>query len=135
MMNNKKIGNITENKVAEIFRENEYWVYITPLKTNGQPVDIIAINNSSSWLVDAKHVNTSKPSFTFDRIEPNQITSLMYANNFAKIQNLGFAIEFDRDGNVYWLSFQKFVEMSKNGQKSINMNELELFKEVIKNEL
>jgi Holliday junction resolvase len=131
IMNNTKIGNKTETKIVNIFREFRYWVYNTPHKTNGQPVDIIAMNDRDGWLVDAKHVETGKVSFSFSRIEPNQITTCLYAKEFAKIKNLGFAIEFDRDGEVYWLPFEKFLEMSKNGEKSVNMNDLKLFRKVL----
>ena len=130
-MNNTKIGNKTENKIVDIFRTHSYWVYNTPHKINGQPVDIIAINDKNAWLVDAKHVEEGKVSFSYNRVEPNQITTCLYAFNVANIRNIGFAIEFERTGEVYWLPFEKYYEETKKGLKSANMNDLELFRDVL----
>lgn len=133
-MNNVKIGNATEKKIIQLLRDKNYWIYNTPHKVNGQPVDIIAIRKNSSWLIDAKHVEQKSISFPFDRIEPNQITTCIYANSFAGIENIGFAIDFDRDGQVYWLPFNLYQELNKTGCKSIKMTNLRLFKEVLEDE-
>lgn len=126
------VGSTTEKTVVNALRQKGYWVYNTPMKANGQPVDIIAIKGNVSYLMDAKHIRENDVSFTFNRVEPNQITTMLYAMDFAKIENLGFAILFERTGAIYWLDFKKFLESQKNGKKSININELELFDNVIK---
>lgn len=129
-----KIGNKTEKDVVSILREHGYWVYRCAMKNNGQPVDIIAIKGGQKyhvWLIDGKHVTTNKVSFVFNRIEPNQITSLRYARDFAGIENTGFAIEFERTGEFYYLPFSKYEELAENGYKSVNLSELELFEEVL----
>ena len=126
------VGNETEKQVVEkIFRKYGYFGIIIPKSPQGQPVDIIAAKGidkkfTDTWLVDAKHVSESCCSFPFDRIEPNQIMSLYYAKEFAKIKNLGFAISFDRDDvGVLFLPYDKFIEMKERGLKSVNMSELE----------
>lgn len=130
-----QVGNSTEEHVINVFKKNHYWAYLTPRKLGGQPVDIIAIkgNPSVSWLVDAKHVDYKKVSFDLNRIEPNQWTTMLYANEWANIpiKNMGFAIEFDRVGAIYWLPYEIALEMSKNGEKSINLSKMQLLEEVL----
>ena len=63
------VGNETEKQVAELFHKNEYWAFVIPKKIGGQPFDIIASREKDTWFVDAKHLEASKASFPFDRIE------------------------------------------------------------------
>ena len=137
-----KLGNATEKLVSKTLRSFGYWNYVLPKKAEGQPCDIVAMKGIDvknkveiiAWMIDAKHVE-NKASFTFDRIEPNQISSLSYARDFAKIQGYrgytGFAIFFDRDKQLYWLSFDQYQKMAENGEKSVNMQELRLLSEVL----
>ena len=83
------------------------------------------------WLVDAKHIRNEDVSFTFDRIESNQITSMRYARDFSKLENLGFAIFFDRDKQLHWFPFEIYEELANQGVKSVNMHNLALFTEVL----
>lgn len=138
-MNNTSIGSSSEKSASTILRENGFWVHTFSKSANGsQPVDIIAVKGNKElcfvFLIDAKHVEISKPSFTFDRIEPNQWATLLYAKEYAHIdeRGLGFVIEFDRTKDFYWLPYKKAYEMYSNGYKSIKYQELELFEEVVK---
>ena len=136
-----KLGKATEKLVCKTLKKYGYWCYNIPKKTNGQPCDIVAIKGKDQkvflvWLIDAKHIRNEDVSFTFDRIEPNQITSMRYARDFANIDalyNLGFAIFFDRDKQLRWLPFEIYERLSKNGVKSVNMYNLTLFAEVLEN--
>ena len=132
-----KLGKATEKLVCKTFKKYGYWCYNIPKKTNGQPCDIVAAKKGGKtflvWLVDAKHIETEKVSFTFDRIESNQITSMRYARDFSKLENLGFAIFFDRDKQLHWLPFEIYEELAKKGIKSVNMGNLTLFTEVLEN--
>ena len=136
-MNNTKIGNKTERTVSSIFRENGYWVYNCPKSQSGsQPFDLIAIrggNNYLVWFVDGKHVRQNEVSFKLERIEPNQLASMEYASQFAKLNanNMGFAIQFERTGVFYWLSYESALELLKNEEKSVNLNKLRLLEEVL----
>ena len=140
-MDNIKIGNKTEKTISDVFREKGYWVYNCPRSTSGsQPFDLIAIRGCDKvsgghivWFVDGKHVRSNEVSFKFDRIEPNQIISMEYARDFAKINvdNMGFAIEFERTNNFYWLPYEMAVECLKNNEKSVNLNRLTLLEEVL----
>lgn len=130
-----KVGNSCEELVVNILRSKGYWVYRTVVKTNGQPVDIIAakgtINGETIYLMDAKHVREENPSFPFSRIEPNQWASLDYAKNFAGLKNLGFAVLFERTKDVYWLSYDLAKTLNDNGVKSVKLTALKKLEEVI----
>lgn len=137
-MDNIKIGNKTEKTVSSVFREKGYWVYNCPKSSTGaQPFDLIAIRGCDCghivWFVDGKHVRENEVSFKLERIEPNQIISMEYARDFAKINvaNMGFAIEFERTNNFYWLSYEMALECLKNNEKSVNLNRLTLLEEVL----
>lgn len=144
-----KLGKATEKLVCKTLKKYGYWAYNMPKKVNGQPCDIIAVKGLEGtiitstmvytsktflvWLVDAKHIRKEDVSFTFDRIESNQITSMRYARDFSNIDNLGFAIFFDRDKQLRWLWFEDYEKLAKSGIKSVNMHNLALFTEVLEN--
>lgn len=136
-MNNTTIGNKTEKTVSSVFRQHGYWVYNCPKsQTGAQPFDLIAIRGGENyivWFVDGKHVRQNEVSFTLDRIEPNQWASMEYASGFAKVnvENMGFAIEFERTNEFYWLSYKDALELVKNNQKSINLNKLRLLEDTL----
>lgn len=129
----KKIGNKCEALVANFFKDRHYYAHITGQKIGGQPVDLICIKGglkNEIVLCDAKHVEFGLVSFTFDRVEPNQDTSMNYAKNYANIENLGFAIHFERDNEIRWLSYDLYLKLKDQGKKSINKDELPLLKEI-----
>lgn len=136
-MNNTTVGNKTEKTASSIFREHGYWVYNCPKsQTGSQPFDLIAIRGGDNyivWFVDGKHVRPNDASFKLERIEPNQWASMEYAHGFAKVNvhNMGFAIQFERTGEFYWLSYENALELVKNNEKSINLNKLRLLEEVL----
>lgn len=138
-------GNESEKIVALFYKRKGYWAYILPKKVNGQPVDIIAMKENINWFVDAKHLIAEKKSFPFSRIEPNQKDSMQYAKNFAKIKNIGFVIvvgleQLERidlkaieNGliNAFFLPYDKLIELEEKGFKSVKIEELESFQEVL----
>ena len=129
------VGKTTEIIIADFLREKGYWAYILPKKVGGQPFDIVACRCNYVWMVDAKHLEKEKASFSFDRIEPNQKTAMMYARTFANISNIGFVIYWERNTTqLYFLSYDRWQEMSKEGQKSVKIEDLENFGELIENE-
>lgn len=136
-MNNTTIGNRTEKTASSIFRERGYWVYNCPKsQTGSQPFDLIAIRGGENyivWFVDGKHVRDNEVSFKIDRIEPNQWASMQYASGFAKVnvENMGFAIEFERTNEFYWLPYKDALKMAENNEKSINLNKLRFLEDVL----
>lgn len=126
------VGDSTENYTANFLRENGYWAYILPKKVGGQPFDIIACRCDDIWFLDAKHLEKEKASFSFERIEPNQKTSMSYAQNFAHITNMGFVIYWERNPEtLYFLPYERVLRMEAGGQKSVKIEELNEFKVVL----
>lgn len=126
------VGDSTENYTANFLRENGYWAYILPKKVGGQPFDIIACRCDDIWFLDAKHLEKEKASFSFERIEPNQKTSMSYAQNFAHITNMGFVIYWERNPEtLYFLPYERVLRMEASGQKSVKIEELNEFKVVL----
>ena len=133
-MNSKQleVGDETEKEIGKLFKKNGYWCYITNHKLSGQPVDIIALKQNHNWLVDGKHLEEGNKSFPFSRIEPNQLTTMDYAMNFAGVKNLGFGIAIGDDyTHFYWLSYQEYLEAAKNDLKSVKIANLRDLQEVI----
>ena len=135
-----KNGKGTEKFVCKVLKKYGYWAYNIPMKTNGQPFDIVSAKGLGEgkmmcWFADAKHVEENKVSFTFDRIEPNQITSMSYITQFAKVDAnyVGFAIFFERTKSLYWFPYALFLKLTQLDCKSVNLSDLEDFEEVLKN--
>lgn len=127
------LGNSTEKRVSNFFHNKGYWSIILPKNVNGQPFDIIACKENSTWFVDAKHLESSKASFPFDRIESNQELSMRFAKEFANINNLGFVVEWERaDYSLFFLSYEEFIKMKKNGSKSVKISDLAILEDIIK---
>lgn len=126
------VGNATENEIAKLFKEHKYLAFIIPKKIGGQPFDIIGCNKNNVWLIDAKHLESNKASFPFERIEPNQRTSMKYAEIVTGIETKGFVIKWERDvSRHFFLSYDKLIELEKNGAKSIPIKELEVFEDLL----
>lgn len=120
-----KVGNETEQIIADYFQSLGFWVYILPKKIGGQPFDIIASKDKETWFVDAKHLEQNKASFSFERIEPNQKTAMKIATEKANMTNVGFFIYWDRSpGRLYYLPYRMYKGLEKAGNKSVNIGEL-----------
>ena len=122
-----KNGNRDETIVVDLFKKHRFWAHNFSKDSSGaQPVDVIAIRKNENWLVDVKNVRKEDVSFPFSRIEPNQLTCMDYARNWAGIENLGFVICFERgELKPLFLTYDKYLEMSQNGCKSVKMTDLE----------
>lgn len=138
-MSNIEIGSATERKITGILRDERYWTYNCPKSLSGsQPVDIIAIKGaglglSKAWFIDGKHVDAKKISFPFSDIQPNQWATMDFAANFAGIdkKRMGFAIEFERLGDIFWFPYDMALDMANSGKLSVNASALRTFKEVV----
>jgi Holliday junction resolvase-like predicted endonuclease len=134
-MTNSKIGSTYEDLAAKILNKHGYWAHIIQKSVHGQPVDIVAAKKLNGtdivYLLDVKHVETDKISFVLNRIEPNQLSSLRFANEFAKLDRLGFAIYFERTNMWYWLPYKQAYTLYKNSIKSINLKLLEKFEDIL----
>lgn len=126
------LGNSAEEYIAKYFHNKKYWAYILPKKIGGQPFDVIACRKKDIWFVDGKHLETEKNSFPFSRIEPNQWTSMQFAKNFAGIENVGFVIVWEKCPETpFYLSYDKLLELTNNGEKSVKIGRLERLGDLI----
>jgi hypothetical protein len=136
------LGRNTEKNITDFFQQHRYWALIIPRGVGGQPFDIIAryknkkIGLDDMWFIDAKHLEENKVSFSFNRIEANQISSMEYARDFCGIdEQMGFVVEWEKDGNLYYFSFEDFLRISEEGRKSIKIEEMQNFSELIRENL
>lgn len=74
MKSNKKLGNDFEQEVCQILADAGYWAHNFANRTNGQPVDIIAVRMGEPMIIDAKVC--SQGFFETRRLEENQILSM-----------------------------------------------------------
>lgn len=114
-MNNKKIGNELEQKIAMFLGKHGYWVTLLSQDTAGQPADMIAVNREDTLLIDAKHCSDN--IFRFSRVEPNQVRSMRMFNDKTNGW-CGFAIAME--DKIYMLPYRRIEKMESEGRKSIN---------------
>lgn len=132
MSKQTKNGATGEQRTAKLFNKRGYWAHVLAKTQDGsQPFDVIAVkrneNGTTVWMVDSKWINDQKASFTFTRVEANQLSSMEYAIRFAGIdeRNVGFVLFFERDeDNPKFLSFTTLEDEMGRGKKSFNMAEL-----------
>lgn len=125
-------GDLAESSAESYFHKYGYWAYILPKKIGGQPFDLIACRKNDTWFVDVKHLERDKASFTFDRVEPNQWSSMMYAKKVADIENLGFVIMWERDlSDLYFLEYETAYKLKNDGIKSVKITEMRKLGELL----
>lgn len=118
---NKKIGNEYEIKFAEVLQKKGFWCHIFEYNKNGQPCDIVAIKNNVGYLYDVKHCD--KDRFSFDKIQPNQVTCFEYAKQCGN-SNTGFAIWFEKQQQWHYLPYEKYKQLKAEGKKSVRYQDL-----------
>lgn len=117
--NNKKVGNKIEVEVANYLFQKNYWVHLLKQGVKGQPFDLIAVKNNVALMGDAKHCSQNR--FDFNRIEPNQYTSMELALECGNT-NIGFFLVgmHDEIKFIKWTNLKKLV--LENKIKSINLS-------------
>lgn len=126
-MKSQKNGNAGERIVESFLRSRGYWVHVTKRGANGsQPVDIIAIRSGKAILMDAKYVSQGKNGrFYLEDVQPDQITSMSYARDFADIRNIGFAIVFEGwEESPSFLPFEAYEGLVEMGVASVAKDEM-----------
>lgn len=74
MKSNKKLGSDFEQEVCKILADHGFWVHNFANRSNGQPVDIIAVHMDYVMIADAKVC--SKGYFETRRLEENQVLAI-----------------------------------------------------------
>lgn len=125
-LKSKENGKKGEAIVRDFFRKRKYWVHVTGRSNSGsQPVDIIACRGTTPvLLVDAKYVEKGE-RFSFEDIQPDQITSLRYARDYAGLTKLGFVIVFgEHDNDMRFLSLDALESMKYMEYASVKRTEM-----------
>lgn len=120
-MVNKKLGNEYENRCLKILQNMGFWCHLFSYNTNGQPCDIVAIKNNTPHLFDVKHCCESR--FSFDKIQPNQLTCFEYANSCG-VTNTGFVIWAETLCRWVYLDYQLVKKLMSQGEKSVKVEDL-----------
>lgn len=120
-VNNKKLGTAFEQEFCEFLALRGYWVhFLSPDRTGSQPFDVIAVKNTKAYCFDCK--TCSKPYFTIDRLEQNQIMA------FEKWRDCGNdepMIAIKHDGEVFIIEYYLLKYYG-----SVNIHQLEKAEEV-----
>jgi Holliday junction resolvase len=117
-MTNKKIGNTTERKIAELMHKEGWWVHLVKDKMNGQPFDLIMSKHNVTWFMDVKHVKAGQDYFPTSRIEENQRNAMKLLESCGT-DKTGFIIYFEDDG---WFMIQN--QNVKYESNRINKDEM-----------
>lgn len=131
----RDVGDAAEELVAQWFKSKGFWAFVVPKKTNGQPCDIIAgkgvEHKDAVFFVDAKHLRIEDKSFTFGRVEANQMTA-MRLMELKGLKKKGFVIISEIDpSRALFLSYDRFIEETQKGSKSVKLESLEDMEEII----
>lgn len=128
-MNNKKLGNSTEQKFLELIQSQGGWATLIPPTHLGQPVDVIAIVHNQYLFVDVK--NCSGDRFSLNSIQDNQVLSMQkivnahngYYEMGQVITKIGFMIYFSKYNLWKYLSFGVYQNMKVNNEKSVKFDD------------
>ena len=113
---NKKLGNDFEKELSEILYDAEYWVHLLNQNKNGQPADIIAVKDTTAYLIDAKVC--SYEVFPFRRIEDNQQLAMDMWIECGNIEPY-FALKCRND--IYMVSYVTIKDLIRKGKKQLNL--------------
>ncbi len=120
-MNNKRIGNQMERRVANTLYSKGYWVHRLQDNHNGQPFDIVSIKYNKAFCIECKHCIGKK--FNFSRIEQNQ------RNAFYRLKKCGsdgyIALQFGNDNAFYIVNYKTINDLEAKGIKNISEEELQ----------
>lgn len=139
-MNNKQIGNKTEQLYLDMIHELRGFATLIPSTHLGQPIDTVAVVSGTVLFADIKHCSSDR--FSFNSIEDNQILAMdriSKAKDFNAVRTnqtvrIGFMIYFSKLKKFKFLNYDVYRSYVANGEKSIAMlnNDLGGFSDEIK---
>ena len=118
-MNNKKLGNDFEQELCEILADHGFWAHNFANRKNGQPADIIAVKDTTAYLIDAKVC--SYEVFPFRRIEDNQHLAMDMWIECGNIEPY-FALKCRNE--VYMVGYTTIKDLMRNGKKQLNLDDM-----------
>lgn len=112
MVSNKASGTAFEWELAGWLSGHGFWVHRLQDNKNGQPADLVAAMNGSTYLIDCKRCEGS--TFQLSRIEPNQHTAMMLWHDTGNGWGLFAVMVGDR---VYMVSYRTILGWMAEGWK------------------
>ncbi len=106
ILNNRKIGNIGENKAIKYLLEKDYLILKHNYYTMHGEIDIIAEKNDLLIFIEVKSRNSNKFGFPLESVDENKINKIsktalnyIYENNIKDLQVRFDVIEVYLDQN------------------------------------
>ena len=118
-MINKKLGNKFEKELSEILYDAGYWVHLLNQNKNGQPADIIAVQDGGAYLIDAKVC--SYEVFPFRRIEDNQHLAM---DMWIECNNIEPYFALKCRNEIYMVGYRTIKDLMKKGKKQLNLEDM-----------
>lgn len=97
-MNNKKTGTAFEMEFSQELFARGFWAHMFVPNKNGQPFDVIAVNDHGALAVDCKDCMSGV--FDYQRVEENQHMAMQMWKKRTR-RDAAFAIRFD--DNEIWM--------------------------------
>lgn len=119
-MENRTIGVSFEKEMCDYLSHKGWWALNITQNETGQPADIIATKNNVSMLIDCKVCTNN--TFPFSRVEGNQETAMQLWMDKGNTY-VYFALKLN-DGEVYFMSYIRYLLFIKAGKTSLNEAEI-----------
>ena len=116
---NKKLGNDFEQELCQILADHGFWTHNFANRKNGQPADVIAVKDTTAYLIDAK-VCTYEV-FPFRRIEDNQQLAMDMWIECGNIEPY-FALKCRNE--IYMVGYTTIKDLMRNGKKQLNLEDM-----------
>ena len=117
-MNNKKAGTAFEAEFTRELFHRGFWAHMFVSNRNGQPFDVIAVNEHGALAVDCKDCMSGV--FDYQRVEENQHMSMqMWKKRTGR--DAAFAIRFD-DNDIWMVKYSDLKAWGRSlSQGNIHM--------------
>lgn len=119
-MSNKAAGTRFEQEFAAILAKHSFWVHLFQDNKKGQPCDVIAARDGSSYLIDCKDCQGS--IFSLSRMEENQYNAMKLFQLTGNRRGM-FAIRFPYTG-IYLVDFEVLKKLKDDGIAQIKKNSI-----------
>lgn len=118
---NKKIGNTFESDFCDLLYAHGYWAHNLTQNASGQPADVIAAKNGTSYLIDCKVCHSNR--FSMARMEENQDLSMKLWESCGNGEGW-FAVLIN--GQVYMIK-HSVVKCFENRQSYMSKSDIETY--------
>lgn len=119
-MSNKSNGTAFEKEFAEMLSGSGFWVHLLRDNQNGQPFDMIAAKNGTTFVFDCKDCTSYQ--FDLTRVEENQKTAMalwVECKNREPLFILRFA-----DMGIWVMTYTDAMDAIANGTKAVTRKNL-----------